>query len=237
MRLRPSTTPALALPIVLLWLLGCTFGPAFALEREVRTSSAPEREVTPPARGRFLVARRGMPDPRFARTVVLLIAYGDEGAMGLIVNRATRLDLNALWAPAASADVAWYGGPVQSNVASALIDNATPPSEGTIRVLDGLHYSTEREILEGLMRAPDATRFRIYLGYAGWAPQQLDAELARGDWHVRSATLEQVFSDEGERLWESLLPARGRWVRRVSPARARRVSLRHGIEEAGTRAR
>ncbi len=175
------------------------------------------REDLAPAAGRFLVARRGMPDPRFANTVVLLVDYGPLGALGLIVNRPTEIDLPRAFPDLAelrdAAGVLWYGGPVRPGQAAMLAQIDELPGN-SLQVLEGLRFSTDPQALRAVATTAPPARFRVYAGYSGWAPQQLDAELARGDWRVVPASVADVFGDEGQGLWERLIGQRGTWVRR-----------------------
>lgn len=182
----------------------------------VDVAAATEQGVTRPAAGVFLIARRGMPDPRFARTVVLLVDYGEEGALGLIVNRPTRMPLPGAFpgveALQDSKQVLWFGGPVAADQAALLFDAPQTPAQSK-KVMDTLHFSTSLEVLESLVTASRPSRYRVYAGYAGWAPAQLDGELARGDWHLREASVEQVMAADTRELWNTLIGAGGTWVR------------------------
>ena len=168
-----------------------------------------------PAAGMFLVARAGMPDPRFARTVVLLVKFGPGGALGLIVNRPTAVTLASALPELdnlrESNDVIWFGGPVQPHRAAVLI-SATEGPEHSLPVMPSLHFSAHVETLAALTPADGTTRFRTYAGYAGWGPSQLNAELARGDWIVREGSVEQVFTPDADKLWDSLMETPGTWV-------------------------
>ena len=177
----------------------------------------PAADDLAPAAGRFLVADRGMGDPRFARTVILLVDYSADGALGLIVNRPTLMSLAHAFpdrgSDAGKRGVLWFGGPVAMNSASMLLDTTRQP-EGARRVFSSVHYSNSRELLDSMLGSDPDSRFRVYSGYAGWSPGQLDSELARGDWRVKEARVEQVFPKDGEGLWRLLIGDRGTWVQR-----------------------
>lgn len=180
------------------------------------------------AQGRFLVARHGMADPRFARTVVLIVEHGVEGSLGLIVNRRTRLSLDSAFDGAPNDRHLWLGGPVSTERASLLLrgDDDAPPVAAR-RVLPGVFMSTSggliREVLE---ERPADPGYRVYAGYSGWGPSQLEAELSRGDWHVREASVEQIFGEDGDALWQQLIPRRGNWVQARPSASVARLSVR-----------
>ena len=174
-----------------------------------------KEQVTEPAAGVFLVARRDMPDRRFARTVVLLMRYGARGALGLIVNRPTRMSLPAAFPEIEglqdSRQVMWFGGPVAVGQAGLLVDSQQTPTQA-LTVMDTLHFSTSFELLQSLLNASPDDHYRVYAGHAGWAPAQLDGELARGDWHLRAASVEQVLAADTDALWKTLIGASGTWV-------------------------
>lgn len=180
--------------------------------------------------GRFLVASRGMADPRFAHTVVLVVEHGPGGALGLVVNRATAATLGRalpdMESRARAGDPLWYGGPVAPGRAAVLVAGRGAPQPSR-QVLQDLQFSTDPAVLAAVLGDGDA-RFRVYAGYAGWAPGQLEGELARGDWTVSPATTEQVFRDDGMQLWRELAGERGTWVRRGrGPEPASVVLARH----------
>lgn len=181
---------------VCLALLGCILA---------ANSSAAE----PPGRGKLLVASRQLQGPAFAETVILLIHYEETGAMGLIVNRPTALTPStALQGSPALAEYRgplYLGGPVEQRRVLALVRSEQPPATAAT-VFAGVHVAPlSAELLAGA--ATDASRLRMYMGYAGWGPGQLDAELALGSWHVAPASDEVIFSDEPDSIWRRLLPA------------------------------
>ena len=168
-------------------------------------------------RGMFLIAGPRLPDPRFARTVVLLLEYDQTGALGLVINRPTQLPLGdaLVTPPPGSADhLVHSGGPVEHRRLLALL--RSPEQVGDAQHVFGDVYAsgsmdTLREMLE---RDDHAADVRTYLGYAGWSPGQLDAELARGDWIVTPADAESIFDAPPEEVWEALMRENaGRWVR------------------------
>jgi putative transcriptional regulator len=90
----------------------------------------------------------------------------------------------------------------------------------SVEVIDGVWVSHDREMLERFAAEEEReVEFRLYAGYAGWAPGQLDVEVSRGDWFVVAADADTVFSDHPARVWRSLLPARANpYVTQVLPA-------------------
>lgn len=176
------------------------------------------------ARGVLLVASPELGDPNFARSVVLLLVYEERGgAMGVVVNRPTPLRLATVLpdvpALARRSDRLWQGGPVLPTALITLV-RSRDDAEGSEAVCDGVRMLTSRDaVLRTLERRLAPDDLRAFAGHAGWAPGQLEAELARGDWTVVPATPEHVFSTAPERLWQTLeRRGAGQWTERREPA-------------------
>lgn len=159
-----------------------------------------------PGRGDFLVAGRELGDPNFHRAVVLMIAHDPEGAMGLVINRRTQVPVSEVFTESrelAGTDAWVYlGGPVSPNQFFILVRQENPPA-GSLRLLGDL-YLVDLEFLQRLLGGGGHV-FRVYAGYAGWGPGQLDGEIARGDWHVLPGDEESVLSEEPEAVWQLLI--------------------------------
>ncbi len=158
--------------------------------------------------GRLVVASRDLVDPNFRESVVLLLRYGSEGALGLIVNRPTALTLSALLPDLEGVDgrgdALWEGGPVLRTAFLFLVRTAPPPPN-LDRVLGRTSFGTSAEDLERLLVAGVSEQdLRVYAGHAGWAPGQLEREIRLGGWTVLPATEEIVFSPAPERIWLDL---------------------------------
>ncbi len=156
----------------------------------------------------LLVASTELLDPNFGETVVLLVHYSDEGAAGLIVNRPLEIRPLDLMPEIEGLEQyrgeVFLGGPVAFNAMSLLWRGPRPPHEAE-EVMGGVYFSDSRETLEQLTTQPrDASRLRLYIGHAGWAPGQLDAEIARGDWRVIPASSEHLFDPSPGELWKRL---------------------------------
>ena len=170
-------------------------------------------------RGMFLLAGPRLADPRFARTVVLLLEYDETGALGLVVNRPTRLSLHdALAAPLPGSDahVVFSGGPVEHQRLIALL-RSPRAVEDAQHVFGDVYASASMDALRRMLeRDGHAADMHTYLGYAGWSPGQLDAELARGDWIVTPADAASIFDTPSDEVWHDLMRRNaGRWVRRA----------------------
>jgi len=161
-----------------------------------------------PAQGKLLVATELVEGELFAETVVLLLFYDETGAFGLVVNRPTDVSPDELLADEEGiADydgTLFWGGPVQMDSLRALLRTDEPPEEAE-KILDSVYLVS---LEDALQQGPtDPARLRLYIGYAGWAPGQLDYELARGSWRVVPATDELVFAEAPRELWKQLAPA------------------------------
>jgi len=161
-----------------------------------------------PAKGMFLIADQGMADPRFKARVILLIQHDAGGSAGLIVNRSSRLPLNAILPKESQLDqqgrTLSYGGPVEPDTLLALVKVHRHPPEPAEKILANI-YVTGVGVLDVW---PDfdgeVVDYRAFVGYTGWAPGQLNHEMQRGDWHVVPADEESVFVGRDETLWERL---------------------------------
>jgi putative transcriptional regulator len=175
----------------------------------------------PPAAGKLLVAARGLPDSHFARALVLLLDHNSEGAMGLVVNEPTEFPLARIFKglPIAGGEAAtaFAGGPVQAQGVTALIRSAAS-IEGARRVVGEIHLVRSGALMtRWLANDSDRARVRVFLGYSGWGPGQVESEWRAGVWHVLDADADAVFDPEPGDAWE-------RQVRRTGWQRASRHS-------------
>ena len=160
--------------------------------------------------GRFLVASRGLADPNFARSVVLLLRHDADGAMGIIVNRPTRVSAQEVLPEVdALADYpapVFFGGPVMVERLLVLLRSDTPPADAE-PVTGDVYVTASRTTIEALVpehAKPD--RLRVFAGHAGWGPGQLDREIADGGWHVVPARMDDVFGLDRGPDWGRLIP-------------------------------
>lgn len=162
-------------------------------------------------KGRLLVASPVLLDENFFRTVVLLVEHNEEGAAGVVLNRPTETELGGpleAWRPlAAEPALVFVGGPVQRDGAVCLArsaPDARPP--GWQPVVDGLgvlDLSGESHDLAGV------DRLRVFAGYAGWGPGQLEIELEGGSWYVLEADPEDALTSAPGGLWRFVLKRQG----------------------------
>ena len=168
----------------------------------------------PSLQGQFLVASPHLPAPNFLRTVVLLVDYSAQGAIGLIVNRPTEVKLHQMVTDMESLEdrpeTVWVGGPVAHWQVMLLVRSDTEV-DGAEKVFADVHFTASRVVLEDLLGSE--TEFRSYAGYAGWSPGQLDGEVERGGWHILPGDADMVFDREPLELWQELI-SRGeaKWV-------------------------
>jgi len=158
-------------------------------------------------RGSLLIAAPQLLDPNFRRTVVLIADHGDEGAMGVILNRPSGMtvadaapELEPLVGPEAPI---FAGGPVQptSGVVLAEVTEADEPVFGDVVLVPGI--AELADVIDG------AGSVRVFAGYAGWGAGQLDGELEREDWILEPAQPSDVFNDQPDTLWAEVLERKG----------------------------
>lgn len=160
-------------------------------------------------RGQLLIAGPGLLDPNFFRSVVLVIAHSEEGALGLVLNRPSETtvgeavtELDALL----ESDAALYvGGPVQPSalIVLAEFDDTT---EAALVAFEDVGVLASGTAEDG---PPTVRRGRGFVGHAGWGPGQLDEELERDDWILEPAVREDAFTGAPADLWESVLIRKG----------------------------
>lgn len=167
-------------------------------------------------------------DPNFFRTVMLLVHHDDQGTFGLVLNRPGDLlaedlfqSLDLSWCGDQTANIHW-GGPVATNTGWVLFDPEGRPadeSEDVTEVMEDLYFAGSLEVLREVAAAPPR-QLRLFLGYAGWGPGQLEHEMAEGAWLVAPASSEVIFDVSSEAMWDhavrslgidpaTLIPTRG----------------------------
>jgi putative transcriptional regulator len=161
------------------------------------------------AKGVLLVAHPSLVDPNFRQTVVLVCEHGAEGTLGVVINRPTPLLLSEAL-PGVSvlkgtSYVLFAGGPVQPDGILMLFRMTEAPDQ-LKKVLDHVYLGLNRDILERVITKPNPTEtFRAYAGYAGWAPGQLEFEMAMGSWAVTPADPSSIFDKAPETLWDEMI--------------------------------
>jgi putative transcriptional regulator len=160
--------------------------------------------------GNFLVASKDLGDPNFAKTVILLVHYKeDQGAVGLVVNRATDVPISRLFQDLKEAksrkDPVYVGGPVELNSVMALLKSAIKPENST-RVFNDVYLITNKDLLRAtLASGAESSVFHTYVGYAGWGAGQLEHEMELGAWHSMPADAANVFHSDPDSVWQRLI--------------------------------
>jgi len=174
------------------------------------------------SRGVFLVARPHVDNLYFTHSVVLVIDHGEDGTMGVIINRRSPVSLSRFLPDveelADYREPVYLGGPVSQNVIVLLIHSIKEP-EPAVLVMDGVFFSASIDALkEVLTRDSGKPLVHAYLGFAGWAPGQLEHEIERGDWYVAEGDASTVFASDPDRIWRGLIDRLSKqWVRRAGP--------------------
>ena len=155
----------------------------------------------------FLVARKDLSDPNF-RDSVVLITHRGSAPVGVIINKPTKFSLGESLpdldeSPVREAKL-YFGGPVNAQGVVGVFRAERKPDD-SVEMLAGIHMSFSREVLREVLggKAP-ANGVRIYAGHASWGPGQLEAEIARGDWHLARADAAAIFATKPETLWTQM---------------------------------
>lgn len=169
--------------------------------------------------GKLLIAEPMLGDPNFERSVVLVIEHTPEGALGVVLNRPTDLQVATVldeWISlAADPPVLYVGGPVEQNGVIALgRRGGRSEPHGWMQVVDDLGTIDLRS--EPYEIQPDLVAIRFYAGYSGWGPGQLESELDQNAWLVVDATVDDVFAPDPEEMWRAVLRRQGGKLARLA---------------------
>lgn len=159
--------------------------------------------------GKLLVASRGLADPIFAKTVVLLVHYDADSVVGLMVNRRSEVSLSRafdqLKAAKKRSDPVYLGGPVEISAVFALLRSKAKREQGE-RILGDVYLISTKSLFEKTLSArPDPGVFHVYLGYAGWTPDQLQKEVEVGAWFIFPGDAQTVFNSDPDGLWSQMI--------------------------------
>jgi putative transcriptional regulator len=160
-------------------------------------------------KGQLLVAGAGLLEPNFRRTVVLVGEHTEDGALGVVLNRAAPVTVGevvpALAELAGAGEPMYFGGPVQPGAVVVLADLQEPERSG-LAVFGTIGFLTGEVEPDGLGAV---RRARVFAGYAGWGPGQLEAEVDEQAWILEPAAPEDVFTEDPDGLWETVLRRKG----------------------------
>ena len=178
------------------------------------TNDFPDDNLT----GKVLIAMPGMTDPRFARSVVLICAHTDEGAMGLVLNRplpelafGDLLEQLGIEGTGSHEIEVRFGGPVEPGRGFVLhrVPEGGNDPEGRLRIGSRLAMTTTRDILEDIAQGGGPETAFLALGYAGWGPGQLEDEMAHNGWLTGEGADDLIFGAAHDGKWASALRAQG----------------------------
>ena len=164
------------------------------------------------SQGLFLVARRDMPDPMFAKTVVLMLPVkGVPGIVGLIVNKPTKVPMHDLFKDSPALEkrdaTAYFGGPVGVELSDtgAIFRSAAPPKDAT-QVFGDVYASFDPATITALVEnVKEVPSLRVFLGRSQWGPEQLQNEIAKGAWYSVRSGPDSIFGKFPEGAWRTLL--------------------------------
>lgn len=164
-------------------------------------------------RGVFLVATPHLKDPNFRQTVVLICEHGSGGSLGLVINRRTDQHITEVLPQVTGlhekAGFVYVGGPVQKDSLLILHHMLREVPESR-PIFDGVCLGGDLGFLEeAFTQGEEDGLIRVYMGYAGWAPGQLQVELATGSWLVLPAQMKMVFARDPLQVWPSILRSQG----------------------------
>lgn len=166
-------------------------------------------EIDENLRGKLLIASPALDDPNFERSVVLITEHSEDGAMGIVLNRPSEsfaAELVPDLAEIAGSESVYVGGPVEPNAVVLLAEFSDPSAAAWVVVADVGLASADREFAE----LEDAVRRgRLYAGYSGWSPGQLEEELEAEAWIVEAPLPTELFPDDPEALWHDVLTRMG----------------------------
>jgi putative transcriptional regulator len=166
-----------------------------------QASAAATKDVT----AILLTARAELPDSDFADSVVLVMNNLGAAPIGVIINKPTPIPVSRLFPDikrlAQLDDRVYFGGPVEFGSVWFLFRASTAP-ERAIKASEGVYISADRELLMKLLaREKPMDGLRIFIGHSGWAPGQLEEEIARGDWTLGKAESSAIFSGKSDHPW------------------------------------
>ena len=167
--------------------------------------------------GSLLLAHPAMKDPNFRHSVVLMSAHNAEGAMGVVLNRPLGKAVGDLiianLPEPLKASPLYLGGPVQPAALSYLHTDQFLP-DGSVLPNLALGHSLD-ELLEIGEKFSPAVKVRMFAGYAGWSPGQLEGEMKRKAWLTHPAVMEYVFDTPPDQLWQKVLHEKGGWKNKL----------------------
>lgn len=172
-------------------------------------ASAQSKQIKDLGVGKLLVAPRDCPDPNFAKAVVLLVQFDEDGAVGLMINHRTNVPLSRaldqVKAATGRSDPIYLGGPVDVSTVMALLRTASKPNDAR-RVAGDVYLVSTRVLLEKTLAAGTGPgEFHAYVGYCGWGAGQLQNETNLGAWLIFEGSAKLAFDSDPESVWSRLI--------------------------------
>jgi putative transcriptional regulator len=170
-------------------------------------------DVPAPLTAILISAKAELPDENFADSAVLVLNNLGPAPIGLITNRPTKFPISHLFPDlerriAQVHDKVYFGGPIEVETVWFLVRASKAP-EHAIKAFDDVYISASRELLLQLLgRKKPMEGLRIFIGHAGWAPGQLEAEIAQGDWALARANADTIFNGRSDHPWPSASASR-----------------------------
>ena len=165
--------------------------------------------------GQLLVATPEMRDPRFVETVIYMVKHSGEGAFGLVINRPLAKGpvedlLKGFGIDSSGAKgeiIIHYGGPVSPS-AGFVLHSDDVLLEESAKVANGIAMTSDPKLIEAMAQGKGPRQSLFILGYAGWAPGQLEGELMAGSWFVVSGDKALIFGEDADRKWQQAMDKR-----------------------------
>jgi putative transcriptional regulator len=169
----------------------------------------------------FLIAMPGIADDTFSGTVIYLCEHNDKGALGLVINKPIDIKLKNLFEKVElsldrddlAEEPVYFGGPVQTERGFVLHerqpDDEATPYNSTLSIPGGLEMTTSKDVLEAISAGSGPKRVLVTLGYSGWSPGQLEAEIGRNGWLTVNADPQVIFDTPIERRYDKAISLLG----------------------------
>lgn len=167
------------------------------------------------AQGKILVSPRDSPDPHFANSVILLARYSRTGALGLMLQYKSDLSLKkvpALKSAGKRSDPVFIGGPLELPSVLMLERSKTEPPGAALLVTNNLYLLAADTAIVSAIRDEPASDLRIFIGYSGWGPGQLENEVRHNGWFIFDYDEKLAFDAHPETLWERMIERTGRSI-------------------------
>ncbi|HJO45959.1 MAG TPA: YqgE/AlgH family protein [SAR324 cluster bacterium] len=188
-----------------------------------------------PGAGKFLVATTELLHSAFDKTVILLLEYSTQGAVGLVINKPSHIPLNQVFSKTPGqtkwTENLYWGGPVSSESLNLLL-KTDQQSKGMRMMVDNLYWVHDSMMVKKILESgwPDSEA-RVYAGFSGWGAGQLEDEILKGSWKIIQADVRSIFFPPSEQIWKELFfLSNSKWGEVRSPLKTKSCSNHH-LEE------